>query len=60
MAVTSKVKTASMLLAQEESEYKKKDQHFIMYLVHINVQTYVLGFYPSNMALTVTTAVSSI
>ena len=32
---------------------------FIMYLIHIDVQSYILGSYPSNMALTVTTAVSN-
>ena len=31
---------------------------FIMYLLHINVEGFVFGMYPSNLALTVTTAVS--
>ena len=31
---------------------------FIMYLVHMNVENYVLGLYPSNTSLNVTTGVS--
>ena len=31
---------------------------FIMYLVHMNVENYILGLYPSNTSLNVTTGVS--